>query len=412
LDAPGRRLLDSLRGFPAAFWWLVGGVFVNRLGSFVIPFLSVYLTERRGLSMGRAGLVVSILGIGAVAASLAGGLLADRWGRRRTMLLSAGFSGILMMALGSVEPLPLVAALLLFLGFFADLFRPAMQAAVADLVAPERRIAAFGITYWAVNLGWSFAQPTAGLLTSWSWLALFVGDGLTTLLFGLLVWWRVPETRPPEAVRAAESSHPLAGLRLALSDRDYRPFLIFQLLFVLVLWQSAVAQPLDLMAGRGMSKALYGLVASLNPVLVVLLQPSIVAAVARRDPARVMAASALATGLGYGLFAVGTSPWLYAGGILLYTLGEIGNIAVAPAVVAALAPVAHRGVYQGAWTMTWGAAHLLAPALGGFGLQRLGSAGFWSACLALGVAVALGQLATGPRLRARLGAGGLRGEAA
>lgn len=410
MAGPIQSLRDAARGLPEAFWWLWAGLLVNRLGSFVVPFLSVYLHEVRGFSLTRAGLVVSLMGAGAVAAAPVGGVLADRWGRRRTLLLSTVASGVLMIGLGLVSALPAIAALVLAVGFFGDLFRPPMHAAMADLVPPARRLAAFGLTYWAVNLGWAFSQPAAGLISGWSWTALFVGDGLTTLLFAGFILARVPETRPAEARDSTE--HPLAGLRRAFGDGDFRIFLLLQLLFVLLLWQALAAQPLDLMANRGIGKPLYGAISAVNGVLIVLLQPMVVRMVERRDAARVMAVGALLAGVGYGLYAFVSSPVAYALAVAIWTLGEIASAAVAPAVVAALAPPAHRGAYQGAWTWTWGVASFLASALGGAALERAGSRTFWLGCLVLGVAVALGQLAFAARLRRRLGPGGLAGEAA
>jgi MFS family permease len=403
-------LLPSVRGFPVTFWWLVAGILVNRLGSFVVPFLAVYLSEARGVPLSTAGAVVSLLGAGAVAASVVGGLLADRWGRRATMLLSCGVAGAAMVALGFASSLPLVGALVLAVGLFGDLFRPAMHAAVADVVPPGRRLAAFGLVYWAVNLGWALSQPTAGLLSAWSWTALFVGDGATTLLFGLVVLARVPETRP--AVAREAGGRPLAGLARALGDPVFRRFFALQFLLVLAFWQVVLAQPADLMLNEGMSKPVYGLVAALNAVFCVLLQPTAARLAEGRDPARVMALAGLLVGAGFGLYLLTDSPWGYAACIAVWTAGEVANAAVAPAVVAALAPPAHRGAYQGAWTMTWGLGALLGPPLGGLALERGGPAAVWLGCLAAGLAACAGQLRAGRGLRARLGPGGLSAEAA
>jgi predicted MFS family arabinose efflux permease len=410
MPGPIGSLRDAARGLPVTFWWLWAGLLVNRLGSFVVPFLSVYLHEVRGLSLTRASLVVSLLGVGALAAAPVGGVLADRWGRRRTLLLSTAASGALMMGLGLVSALPAIAAVVLAVGFFGDLFRPPMQAAMADLVPPARRMAAFGLTYWAVNLGWAVSQPVAGLISGWSWTALFLGDGVTTLAFAAVIWARVPETRPAAARDSRE--HPLAGLGRAFGDRDFRVFLLLPLLFVLLLLQALTAMPLALMTMAGVAKPTYGAISAVNGLLIVLLQPMVIRLVEKRDAAWVMAAGALLTGLGYGLFAFVSSPWAYALGVAIWTLGEIANAAVAPAVVAALAPPAHRGAYQGAWTWTFGVAQFLASAVGGAGLERIGARAFWLCCLALGVAVAAGQLSHAARLRRRLGPGGLASEAA
>jgi hypothetical protein len=48
-----------------------------------------------------------------------------------------------------------------------------------------------------INVGFSIAATLGGALASASFLLLFLGDGLTSLLFALVIAWAVPETRPP-----------------------------------------------------------------------------------------------------------------------------------------------------------------------------------------------------------------------
>jgi MFS family permease len=395
------RLGVFLRSFPATFWWLVAGLLVNRLGTFVIPFLSLYLTERRGFPVAVVGLLVSLMGAGAMAASPAGGVLADRWGRRATMLLSTIAGGTTMLALAFATAPWAIAGLVLLLGFLGDLYRPAMHAAIADLIGPEQRVAAFGLVYWAANIGWAISMPLAGLLSAWSWPALFVGDGLTTLLFGLVVYLGVAETRPREAVESTE--HPLSGLRLVLADREFRGFLVLQFLYVVLLWQAVLAQPMD-MASKGVAKGTYGLIAALNPLVVVLLQPLGIRLSRSRDHSRILALGAALTGLGFGVFALARpgAVWVYVLGVLIYSLGEVANSAVAPAVVAGVAPAAHRGAYQGSWTMMWGLGHMVAPFVGGLALSEAGPAPLWLGCAALGLVATVGQLALARGLRARM----------
>src|SRR5262245_38404319 len=99
--AAGPSVLDRLRahgrslpgGLPRTFWLLCAGMFVNRCGSFVLPFLSIYLTRSRGVSVATAGVVASLYGAGAMLASVAGGTLADHLGRRATMMASLALGG-------------------------------------------------------------------------------------------------------------------------------------------------------------------------------------------------------------------------------------------------------------------------------------------------------------------------------
>ena len=373
---------------------------VNRLGGFVVPFLALYLTRRRGFSVAEAGLVVTLFGLGSIGAGPVSGLLADRVGRRTTLLVSLVGGGLLTLGLGFVTAPGPLAALVLLAGFVGEIYRPAAHAVVADVVPPADRRRAFGLLYWAVNLGFSVGLVAAGLLSELSYALLFVGDGLTTLVFAVIVWRYVPETRPeglpPERAREA-----VAGVLRPLRDPAFAPFLFLTFLLVLVFFQFSLALPVD-MTSHGISTALFGSLVALNSVVIVLVQPLAVRFVARLDGARVMAAAAVLIGTGFGMNALRHSvPW-YALSIVVWTLGEVLNHPVASALPAELAPVELRGRYQGAFSLAWAVAFAVAPALGAFVIGRFGAAALWAGCFALGLAVALGHLAIGPARRRRL----------
>ncbi len=373
---------------------------VNRLGGFVVPFLAIYLTERRGASAAQAGLIGSLWGLGAIASGPVGGTLADRFGRRVTMAGGLAVGGAGMLALGFVERLPALGAGMLLLGFATETFRPAMQASIADLVEdPAARARAFGLVYWAVNLGFAVALVAAGALASVSYRLLFALDGATTLLFAGLILLKVPETQPAGARRG--EGNPLAGLLLALGDRTLAAFIGLNFLFALLLWQGHMAFPIDLRA-KGFSPAVYGALMALNGVVIVLVQPFVTRALGRRDVSRVLAAAGLLAGAGWGANAFARSVPLVAAGILVWTLGEIANNPTGAALVAELAPAHLRGRYGGAYSLSWASASAVGPFAGAWVLGRFGREALWGGCFALGLAVALGHLAAAPDRRRRL----------
>src|SRR5262249_3814886 len=143
----GERMRQLGAGLPRAYWYVWAGTLVNRMGGFVAPFLSLYLTQERGLTVGTVGQVVACFGAGAVLAAPVGGALADRFGRRRTMLLALCGSSSVMLALGAVRSVPHIVLCAFLLGFLTDLYRPAVQAMIADIVPPEHRLRAFSLLY-------------------------------------------------------------------------------------------------------------------------------------------------------------------------------------------------------------------------------------------------------------------------
>lgn len=389
------------RGLPRLYWTLWAGLLVNRLAGFVVPFLGLYLTRERGVAAGKAGLFVSLYGVGSVAGNLAGGYLADRFGRRPVLLGGLVLGGLSAIALGQVRELAAVALLTFAVGLLGDLYRPALQATVADVVPGEEdRTRAYALLYWAVNLGVAIGLSLAGLLAERSYTILFVLDGLTSLAFAAVVLLRVPETRPAQRARPEPV---LRGLSVAFRDRHLMAFLGTNLVVLLVMYQFQAALPIDMLA-HGVPPAIYGTLIGLNGVGVVLLQAPVVALVIRRNPARVLALSALLAGAGFGLHGIGHTVPLYALGVLVWTLGELVGQPFLASTVASLAPPDQRGRYQGSLSMSWGVGLFLAPALGGFVLERFGASILWGGCLATGALAALLHLAIGGPRQRRLAA--------
>jgi MFS family permease len=214
------RLRAAVGGFPPVFWSLLAGMFVNRLASFVATFLALYLVRARGFSPATAGRVVALFGLGVLVAAPVGGVLADAIGRRRTMLLSFATGALAVGAIGFLRSAAALAAFTFLAAATSELYRPAMSAAIADVVPPRDLARAWGLAYWAMNLGWAFGLALGGFLAERSFTALFLADAATTLVFAVLVLRRVPETRPP----GTHAHSPLAGLARVFRDG---PFVVF-----------------------------------------------------------------------------------------------------------------------------------------------------------------------------------------
>jgi MFS family permease len=392
LSAPLRsRLSPYGRELPPAFWFLWFGTVINRLGGFAVPFLMLYLTGRLGITPATAALMVSVLGAGSFFAQIIGGELSDRLGRRPVMMLSFFISPIAMLALGVVrEPLFLVVAMFV-LGFFMDLYRPAVSAAVVDLVPADKRTRAFGYIYWAINFGAALAPIAAGLLANVDYFLLFLGDAITTAVFGVIVLTRVPETQAVE-VAAAARVRMSARAGQALRDPMLLVFVLLSLFVGVIYSQGQVTLPID-MAAKGLPPSDYGLAIAVNGALIVLITLKI-SRLAERWPRYVgMAAAALLLGVGFGLTQFAGSLAFYAFTVVVWTLGEVIGAAIAPTIVSEMSPPPLRGLYQGIWGSSWGLAFFIGPALGGYVFERFGSATLWGGMFVLGIVLSIGYLA-------------------
>lgn len=394
-------------GLPRLFWILWTGQFVNRLGGFVLTFLPLFLTEHHRYTDAQAGAVLSLFGLGSLAGASLGGWSSDRFGRRPTVLAFALANATVLLVFGLAPPGPALAVMAVLHGL-SNGYGPALSAAVTDVVSPPDRARAYGYFYWAVNLGFAAAALMGGALSRLGYVWLFVGDACTTLAFAAIVWRLVPETRPAgAAVEKAGGRGPRA-----LADPRMWAFLAGQFLTLLVFLQSFVTLPLEERA-RGVPVGHVGLIAALNGVIIVALQPAFVRASRGRPLWSLLCLAAALVGASAVLAERARSASGFVAAMALVTLGEIAFSGAAPAFVAHVAPVERRGTYQGAYSLCWAAASLLAP-LAGPGLRaRFGSGVMWLAGAAV-CALALAVHATGTR-RAEGDAGvtnSLRGAAA
>lgn len=392
-----QRLLLAGESLPRTFWVLWWGMFINRLGMFVIPFLSLYLTRERGLPLSTAGVVAASYGVGAAIASQLGGYLADHVGRRATSVLALTLGGIAMASLGFVSDVRLIVTLAFVGAMLNECYRPAVQAMVSDVVPVADRARAFSVMYWVINLGVSLGLVLGGALARHSFAWLFVLDGLTSFLFGVLIWTSTRETKPQAPGGQVQPLGLLGEVIAPYRDLAFVGFLALSTVSAALFLQEATALPVDI-AAHGIAPDTLGWILAVNGGLIVFVQPLLGPVITRGDRSRVLAAGVALIGLGFGLTSVAHEPWEFAATVAIWTLGEILVLPTAVAVVADIALPHMRGRYQGAYTLTWSLAMVIAPLIGTSVMQRFDADTLWHGCLVAGLAAAAGQLALGPHL--------------
>lgn len=391
-------LRERFGGLGAPFWALQVGLFLNRAGQFVQPLLTFWLTAVHGLTVTQAGAVVAVYGLGSTIGTSLGGVVADRHGRRTTLLVSALSAAIALVALSFAPTVPAVVVGAFVLALVYDLHRPAVQAMVADLVPPHDRVRAYSLTYVTVNLGFSVAPALAGLLAGYSYRVVFLTAATVQLAWALFVALRIPESRP-----APKAGEPQGGLADVLRDRVYIAWLAVMAFSAIVPHQGFVALS-AWMKGEGFAPATFGSVIGLNGALIVLVQPWIAPVVGRQDPVRMFAAACVLQGLGFSMHGLGLGVPGHVAAVTVWTVGEMIAAPVTSALVAGLAPAHLRGRYQGLLGMSFASASMVGPLLGAAVLERFG-AGLWAACLVVGIVSAGLMGALGPTLRRRIAAG-------
>jgi MFS family permease len=381
----------DIASMPRPVWVLFAGTLVNRFGSFVFVFLAMYLTDR-GYTAPQAGLAIGAYGVGAIMASLVGGWLADHMGRRNSIVLSMVLSAATMLALSQAEGYALLMALTVLAGFCAEMYRPAASALIADVTTPAQRVTAFALYRLAINLGFAIGPAVGGFLAHESFFYLFAGDALTSLVYAGIAIAALPN-------RVVEHHAPgdrRSALRAILRDSSFLMFLASTLAAAMVFMQHVSGYPLQIRA-LGYSSAVFGMLISLNGLIICLVELPLTTLTRRRPARRVMVTGLAVIGVGFATTAFAhTIPMLVAT-VVVWTFGEMLYFPMAAAHVANVSPPDMRGRYQGSWGIAWGLGAVLGP-VAGTAIFALQPRALWLAC---GAVAFLGAAAVLPGTRLR-----------
>jgi MFS family permease len=391
-----RQWLDQTAGgLPRQFWFLWTNSLISRSGSYVIILLAIYLTGERGLSATYAGFVIGLWGAGGAVGTLVGGVLADRWGRKQTLLTALYGAAGAMVLLALVRAPAAIAVMVLLLGLLNEASRPAISALMVDIVPERDRLRAYSLNYWAINVGFAVAALTAGVLAGVDFLLVFAINAATVGVAATLVAVKVRNPpRPTVAATPAVVARP-AGLRTVFADRVFIGFVGLNVLTAVIMMQHMSTLPMA-MSRDGLSPATYGTVIALNGVLIVAGQLFVPRLLRRWRLSTALALSVTVMGTGFGLTALADTAWVYAVTVLVWTVGEMLNSPSNATTGAELSPAGLRGRYQGVWSLSWSVATFVAPILGGAVLQYAGDTALWLGCFGLGLVVAALHLRSGP----------------
>lgn len=364
---------------PRTAWILFAGTFVLRLGSFVFPFLALYLTKN-GLSVTEAGLAITGYGIGAMLAQFSGGLLTDRIGRRNAIAISMITSAGLVLLLLQARSLPAVLTIVVVYAFFAELHRPASGALIADLIPPEHRVAAYAFNRLLFNLAFAIGLAIGGLLAEEHFTLLFIADAVTSVAFGVISLVALPHGTRTTKRQDRESG----GARAAIfADRGFLLVLAAILAGGLVYAQGYSTFPLWV-RDLGFPDRVYGFLQGSNGILVVIFELGVTAIAMRHPRIRMIALGVLLTGLGFGGFGILTSGIGMAIAVAVWSFGEMFGSPSSAAFIADRAPAHLRGRYQSSLGITYALAFTIGP-VGGTALYSVWPKGLWITCAALGV---------------------------
>ena len=369
---------SDLAGLPRDSWLLALATLVNRAGTMVIPFLALHFTRNLGFSAGQAGMALAVYGVISLLTSPFAGRLSDRVGSQRILTLSLFLGGLGFWALPLLRTLPQVLVGMVVLSAVSEAMRPATLALVSDLAPPELRRQAFALNRLAINLGMSVGPALGGFLAARSFETLFWVDGATSIAASLVLLFF------PLRVNSVES-HAAAPPSLgAVADRRLRYVILCLLPVILVFFQHEGAMPVWMVEDLGMPTQNFGLLFTINTLLIVFLEVRLNGLTAHWSPARALSVGSALCTVGFGALAFLTSYWGVVATVVVWTFGEMILFPSTAAYVSELAPPTRRGEYMGFYSMTFGIGFTLGPWAGLSLLEAAGARTLWLACFAVG----------------------------
>jgi MFS family permease len=359
-------LRNVFHRFEPGIWIVTVMQFFTVIGfSICMPFLSLYLYQDRGLSMTLVGIILLAAGLCAAISQALGGALSDRFGRRPVLLIAAFvsiflYSGLAVL-IGVSAPVWAITIVYIAGRSVLTITRPVISAMVADFTAKEKLTEAYGILRIGANIGWAAGPAIGGYLATflpYGWL--FGVPVLTCAIVSLIVFFFVHESSHGTGRRV--------GVRSILPPAGDRAFLVFtmvSLLLFIVMGQMASTLSIFAVDRVGFSTAQYGLLLTLNGLIVILFQYPVTLALRRVAKFRALIVGSLLYALGYLSFGWITQFGWALGAMAIITAGEIIHSPVTLSVIGELSPQDQRGRYMGFYGLSETIGIAMGPLLGG-----------------------------------------------
>ncbi|MGA0557460.1 MFS transporter [Larkinella sp. VNQ87] len=387
-----RLYRDAYRGLPPSVWLLGGVMLINRSGTMVLPYLTLYLTQHLHYSVTEAGIVMAVYGTGALAGTFLGGRLSDRFGFYPVQFLSLLISGFFLILLQFVQDFYGLCAVVFVYTLLGETFRPAISSAVAYYSVPENRTRAYSLNRLAINLGWSLGGGLGGYLAGIDYQLLFWVDGVTCIVAAVFLraYLPVPDRSQPveteSRVQVSEHNSPYR-------DPLYLVFFAATTLFAIGFWQLFSLVPLYFKQFLHLKETQIGLLMTMNGLMIVFMEMPLVYTVEKRYSRfklLIIATGVLLVGLSYWLLNTGVWPVLALVSVFFNTLGEMLAMPFMLSFTVERANAQNRGQYLALYSMAYAVAQISAPALGSQVVAWAGFSVLWIAVMGLSLVSAGG----------------------
>jgi len=367
--------INSFKGLSKEVWWLSLITLINRAGTMVIPFLSLYLTQDLGFTLENVGIIMSCFGLGSLIGSWLGGKLTDMFGSYPVMLVSLLLTGVLFVILQYLDSFWTICGGIFVLMIIADAFRPATFVALSAYSKPENRTRSVTLIRLAINLGFSAGPALGGLIIGvLGYRGLFWVDGLTCIAAGLLLLVLL-NPKKVKVLDIIENKMPLS----AYKDVPYLVFIIAMVLLGFVFVQYFSTIPIYYNDVHALNETQIGLLLAMNGFLIFVFEMPLIKFMETRSLSKI---SNMIIGLilvTFSILILNFTTWIgiLVIGMLLMTLGEMIAFPFSNAFAMDRARRGRQGEYMALYSISFSISHIFAHNSGMISISRLGYETTW-----------------------------------
>ncbi len=363
--------INTFRGLSAEIWWLALITLINRAGTMVIPFLTLYLTTDLKLSFAEVGWVMTAFGLGSVCGSWLGGKLTDKIGYYKVMVRSLLSTGILFIGLQFLHTFASICLGIFLVMLVADMFRPAMFVALSAYSKTENKTRSVTLIRLAINLGFSAGPAVGGIIiTTMSYAGLFWVDGITCILATILL---INVLNPKKA--KTQDSIINENPQSAYTDKAFWIFLAAMTMFGIVFLQYFSTMPLYYKDVHHLTELEIGILLGLNGAFIFILEMPLIKWLenTRHSKPTLMVFGAILVGISF--IVLNLTPWLgiLLIGMLFMTIGEMITFPFSNAFAMERAKRGNQGEYMAMYSIAFSIAHIFGH---NTGIQLADTVGF------------------------------------
>lgn len=378
--------IESFKGLSKEIWYLSLISLVNRAGTMVIPFLSLYLTDNLNFNKDDAGWILAFFGIGSLLGSFIGGKLTDKIGFYKVMCISLLLTGLGFIGLQYVTSFWGLCFAILLLMMVADTFRPAIFVSLKAYSKPENQTKSLALIRLAINLGMGIGPTLAGLLIETKgYKLLFWIDGITCILAIFLFTFLVKEVKQ---IKSSKKEELITKVKNVLyKDVSYWIFIAICFLMGMMFFQYIVAFPLYAKEKFFINEFNIGLIMGINVVLIVIFEMPMVNYLEKKGIKNTKLILYASVFFGLSFLALLNNFWfgVLIIHVIIITIGEMLGFPYTNAYAIKRAKPGFEGSYMALYAMSFSLAHIFSSKIGLTIIENYGYQINWIVTISYGV---------------------------